>query len=64
MEKIAQILDEEGVEVYYSNLLIDKAFKKTGRAISATVVLVVDEFEGGPKRQAVCSAQGEAGEAL
>ncbi|KAI5135184.1 uncharacterized protein NESG_01011 [Nematocida ausubeli] len=46
MEKIAQILDEEGVEVYYSNLLIDKAFKKTGRAISATVVLVVDEFEG------------------
>ncbi|KAI5183796.1 hypothetical protein NEIRO03_1368 [Nematocida sp. AWRm78] len=49
MEKIGQLLDEQGVEVYYSNLLIDKNFRKIGKSLSTTVLLIVDEFEGTKK---------------
>ncbi|KAI5191320.1 hypothetical protein NEMIN01_1479 [Nematocida minor] len=60
MEKIGNLLGEENVEVYYSNLLIDKSFIRVESSIepSITVVLIVDEFEG-PKKDKLFIRQKE-----
>lgn len=50
LEKIGKVLGKNGVEVYYSNLLVDKGFRKIGaNSWSVTIVLIVDEFEGSNK---------------
>lgn len=60
MERIGNLLGEEKVEVYYSNLLIDKSFRKVEKSTdpSKTAILIVDEFEG-PKKNKLFIRQKE-----
>lgn len=46
---IGAVLAEKELEVYYSNLQMDKCFKKIGNGCTETVLLIVDEFEGNKK---------------
>ncbi|KAI5188685.1 hypothetical protein NECID01_0298 [Nematocida sp. AWRm77] len=46
INKLSEVLAEHGLEIYYTNLLMDTEFFQLGKGLSTSVLLVVDEFEG------------------